>query len=134
MAFLQSFVSHQLLFFYFQNIWIQCPFDGLCLWSNISLSYIQRFFIQLWNISLKELLRWHVNPNEKSNKYKSSFLSQVTYKSLNGALSSRKCSIKALAICNTSIYVLINMYLPESKFFPNRLYINVVVALLAFAF
>ena len=36
MTFLQSFVSQKLLF-YFQNIWIQCRFNGLCLWSNRSL-------------------------------------------------------------------------------------------------
>ena len=33
MAFLQRFVSQQLLFL-FSNIWIQCRFDGLCLLSN----------------------------------------------------------------------------------------------------
>ena len=30
--------------FFFQNIWIQCPFDGLCLWSNRSLAKINVFW------------------------------------------------------------------------------------------
>ena len=36
MAFLQI-LFHNNYCFYFQNIWIQCRFDGLCLWSNRSL-------------------------------------------------------------------------------------------------
>ena len=46
------------------------------------------------------LRHWYINPNEKSNKCKSSLLSQLI--KLNGALPSRKCSIKASVKSNTS--------------------------------
>ena len=49
---------------------------------------------------IAQFRHWYINPNEKSNKYKSSLLS------LKGALSSRKYSIKVPAKCKTSIYVL----------------------------
>ena len=42
----------------------------------------------------------YINPNEESNKYKSSL--ELPYQSLNRALPSRKCYNK----CKTSIYVL----------------------------
>ena len=42
------------------------------------------------------LRHWYIKPNENSNKYKSSLLS------LNGALPSRKCSIRVHAKCKTS--------------------------------
>ena len=51
------------------------------------------------------LRHWYFNPNEKSNKYKSSLL-ELTYQSLNGALPSRKYSMNAPAKCQTSIYVM----------------------------
>ena len=45
MAFLQI-LFHNNYCFYFQNIWIQCRFDGLCLLSNRSLSEILKGFRQ----------------------------------------------------------------------------------------
>ena len=48
----------------------------------------------------------YINPNEKSNKYKSSLLNYLTYQRLNGELPSRKCSIKAPAKCKSFSYVL----------------------------
>ena len=49
------------------------------------------------------LRHWYINPNEKSNKYKSYFSSELTnHQSLNRALPSRKCSIKEPAKCKTS--------------------------------
>ena len=47
------------------------------------------------------LRHWYINPNEKSKKYNSSLLSQ-----LSKAFPSRKWSIKAPAKCKTSSYVL----------------------------
>ena len=43
------------------------------------------------------------------------FSSEITYQSLNGALSSRKCSIKASTNCKTSVYVLTDICLQCSK-------------------
>ena len=42
-------------------------------------------------------------------------LSELTYQSLNGALPSRKCSIKAPAKCKTSVYVCQDGDLPLMK-------------------
>ena len=47
------------------------------------------------------LRHWYINPNEKSNIQ--FFSSELTYQSLNGALPSRKCSIKAPAKCKTPV-------------------------------
>ena len=48
---------------------------------------------------------WYINPNEKSNKCKSSLLIKLTKASYNGAVPSRKCSIKVPAKCITSVYM-----------------------------
>ena len=58
MAFLQSFISQQLLVF-FQNIWIQCRFDWLCLWSNRSLLLEEIYWTNIWNLTK------NVNPVER---------------------------------------------------------------------
>ena len=47
------------------------------------------------------LRHWYINPNEKSNIQ--FFSSELTYQSLNGALPSRKCCIKAPAKCKTPV-------------------------------
>ena len=58
---------------------------------------------------------WYTNPNEKSNKHKYVLSSELTYQSLNRALPSRKCSIKAPAKCITSVYVLTEICLQWRK-------------------
>ena len=45
---------------------------------------------------------WYIKQNEKSNIY-NSFFSKLTYKGLNGALSTRKCSFKPPAKCKSPI-------------------------------
>ena len=56
------------------------------------------------------LKHWcNIYPYEKSNKHKSLLL--LIYQNLNGALPSRKCSIKAPDKCESSIYVLTNICL-----------------------
>ena len=52
------------------------------------------------------LRHWYINSNEKINKYKSSLLRVNLPKPYNGALPSRKCSIKTPAKCKPSVYVL----------------------------
>ena len=63
------------------------------------------------------LLRyWYINPNEKSNKYKSTYSSELTYQSFNGALPSRKCSIKEPDLLNAKpAFIYLDGDLPSMK-------------------
>ena len=60
------------------------------------------------------LRHWQINPNEKINKYTYKY-SLKSYQNLNGALPSRKCSIKAPVKCKTSIYDLTQIFLHKVK-------------------
>ena len=60
------------------------------------------------------LRHWYSKSNEKNNA-DTNFSSELTYQSLNRALPSRKCSIKATAKCKTSIYVLTEICLQRSQ-------------------
>ena len=68
---------------------------------------IKTKFLHLAGVLIEHFLKgisllryWYINPNHRSNKYKSSL-----YQSLNGALPSRKCSMKKAPKCKTSIRV-----------------------------